>query len=174
MSTYCWHFFKFFASYHFITNLESSVPDPKDSKADAAVKDFERVFAPTMQGVDDCMQVLDSFIAERELAPALGYAMRLAFEELATNVVKYAYVDCEPQPVEVTISLQTPVTMTLVDSGQPFNPLQDAPDPTLEGEIEDRPIGGLGLHIIQSMGMTLSYTRQDGQNQLHIRFPPAT
>lgn len=151
------------------------MPDATDSNAkpDEAATDFERSFAPTMEGADDCMQELDAFIVERELAPKLAYALRLAFEELATNVVKYAYTGMTPTPVRVTVSLRTPVTMTLVDGGNPFNPLHDAPAPTLDGELEDRPIGGLGLHIIQSMGMELDYARQDEQNHLCVRFPPA-
>ena len=43
------------------------------------------------------------------------------------------------------------LTIEIRDDGKPFNPLSDAPEPDLDAGIEDRPIGGLGIHLVLTM-----------------------
>jgi anti-sigma regulatory factor (Ser/Thr protein kinase) len=53
--------------------------------------------------------------------------------------------------------------LTLTDDGPPFDPFsQAAPDTTLS--IEDRPIGGLGIHLVRKLMDEISYERRDGHN----------
>ncbi|HOD99946.1 MAG TPA: SpoIIE family protein phosphatase [Kiritimatiellia bacterium] len=127
----------------------------------------------TLADQQRAMDELDTFLDAHPVPPKQQYAIRLALEELLTNVVKYAYTDNVPHPIHIHLRLATPPTLTITDDGQPFNPLQDAPPPTLDGPAEDRPIGGLGLHLIQSLGMTLHYRRENSRNILTVLFPPA-
>ena len=55
------------------------------------------------------------------------------------------------------------VTVVLTDDGPPFDPFgRDAPDTTLS--VEDRPIGGLGIHLVLQLMDNVSYRRQDDHN----------
>ena len=128
-------------------------------------------FSNNMEALEQAMQEGDTFLEEHEASPKLAYAVRLAFEELVTNTIKYGYDDQGLHTIEVMLVLTQPAVMTLTDDGHPFNPLTDAPQPILEGEIEDRPIGGLGLHMLQEMGMQLDYKREHDRNILHVVFP---
>lgn len=128
-------------------------------------------FENRMEALEAAMQEGDRFLEAQEASPKLAYAVRLAFEELITNTIKYGYDDSHRHTIEVVLELGSPVVMTVTDDGHPFNPLTDAPAPTLEGEIEDRPIGGLGLHMIREMGMKLDYRREHECNILRIVFP---
>jgi anti-sigma regulatory factor (Ser/Thr protein kinase) len=55
------------------------------------------------------------------------------------------------------------LTVTLTDDGPPFDPFgRAAPDTTLS--VEERPIGGLGLHLVRELMDKVSYERRDGYN----------
>ncbi len=46
-----------------------------------------------------------------------------------------------------------------------YNPL-DAPEPDLDASVEDRRIGGLGVHFVKTIMDTVNYRRVDDTNQL--------
>ena len=54
------------------------------------------------------------------------------------------------------------------DDGTPFNPL-DVPAPDVTRPIEDRPIGGLGIHLTKKMVDGIDYSLRDGKNVLRLR-----
>ena len=56
----------------------------------------------------------------------------------------------------------------LQDDGKPFNPLLEAPAAILEGSIEDRPIGGLGIHFMRTLMDEVAYQREEGHNRLTL------
>jgi sigma-B regulation protein RsbU (phosphoserine phosphatase) len=128
----------------------------------------------TREALVKAIQESDRFLDQHQLSPSLNYAIRLAFEELVTNIINYAYEGDERHSIDVLIDLSEPVVLTLSDDGRPFDPVQDAPAPTLEGEVDERPIGGLGLHMIREMGVELNYSREHDRNVLRVIFPPTS
>lgn len=117
------------------------------------------------------VQEVDQFLSQHDVSPRLVQVIRLAIEEVVTNIIKYGYDDEESHHCDVTLALATPPTMTIEDDGRPFNPLTDAPAPMLEGPVEARAIGGLGLHLLRSLSLRLHYQRENGRNKLQIDFP---
>ena len=57
--------------------------------------------------------------------------------------------------------------LTVTDDGHPFNPLE-APEPKTDLPIEDRPIGGLGIHLLRELSDGMTYERRNGRNQVTI------
>ncbi len=111
---------------------------------------------------------------------AAGEAMRgrfaqieLVLEEVLTNLVRHAYkggdgeaeVGCETQP-------DGAFRLRFTDWGPPFNPLeQSAPD--VNAGLEDRQIGGLGIHLVRHAADEVSYRREGGTNVLTVLFAKA-
>jgi anti-sigma regulatory factor (Ser/Thr protein kinase) len=115
---------------------------------------------------------LDAFLEATDTPMNMAYLIRLALEELGTNIVKYAYPhDGQVYESECSLDLSNPPVLKIKDAGKPFNPLKDAPAPDLESAIEDRPIGGLGLHMLIQSGIQLEYARTDKHNMLTATFP---
>jgi sigma-B regulation protein RsbU (phosphoserine phosphatase) len=57
---------------------------------------------------------------------------------------------------------------TIVDSGSPFDPTaQEEADTSLS--VEDRPIGGLGIHLVRQLMDSINYERTEGKNILTLR-----
>ena len=114
---------------------------------------------------------VDARLAPLAVSPKRSYAVRLALDELLSNVIRYGYDDQAVHRIGLKLETGVPFSLTIEDDGKPFDPLADAPPPVLAGPVEDRPIGGLGLHILKKMGLRLAYRREAGRNVLRVEFP---
>jgi len=92
--------------------------------------------------------------------------MMMALDEALTNVVLYAYPEDQRGTVGIHLSRDdNTITAEVVDHGKPFDPTaHPAPDITLP--IEQRPIGGLGIHLMRNLVTSLRYYRKNGENHL--------
>jgi len=79
------------------------------------------------------------------------YAVELAMDEACTNIVEHAYKGEENGDIECTCDAND-VCLTLVvrDHGKPFDP-STVSEPDLDGDIETRPLGGLGIYLIKQL-----------------------
>ena len=96
-----------------------------------------------------------AFIAEtsRELGLDAGtaHAVRLAVEEVFTNICAHGHRDTEPGPVEVEVMTSPEgVVVTVSDRAAVFDP-STAPTPDLDADWQDRPLGGLGWHLVRQV-----------------------
>ena len=94
----------------------------------------------------------------------------IAVDEIFSNIANYAYPE---EKGNVTIRVRTDklnneITITFIDEGMPYDPLQaEAPDTTLSADKRD--IGGLGIFLIRKTMDEVLYDYQDGKNILTIR-----
>lgn len=94
----------------------------------------------------------------------------VAIDEVLGNIAKYAYGQEEgTATVRVDISGDpSVVSITFIDQGTPYNPLENkAPDTTLKAK--ERRIGGLGIFMTKRIMSEVSYEYKDESNQLTIR-----
>lgn len=107
---------------------------------------------------------VDAFCESHEVPPKAAYVLSLVIEELVTNVVNYAYGPGDDGPLEVSLDFSDGhIVGKIVDAGPPFDPTaMAAPDTT--AEIEDRPIGGLGVHIVRTLAESVGYAREGERN----------
>src|SRR5262245_32307931 len=84
-------------------------------------------------------------------------AIRLAIEEIVTNVIDYAHPEGGDHPILVDVTLKDGVfTARIEDDGIAYNPLaRDAP--RLDVPLEERSIGGLGVHLVKSLMDDVTY-----------------
>ncbi len=109
-----------------------------------------------------------TFLEAQALSPKAAYAVELVLEELLTNIIKYAYKDEGQHQIAVSLQVtDTALCMSIEDDGRPFDPCS-APEPDTELALEDRPIGGLGIHLVRDMVDNLHYCRQQEKNCLTI------
>jgi len=110
------------------------------------------------------------FLQHRAVPTEVSYNVRLAVEEILTNTIKFGYPDALPHEIAVSLML-TPgeVILVIEDDARAFDP-QTPPKPDLTLPVEQRPIGGLGLHLVRSLSSSMTYRRQDDKNILEVRF----
>ena len=106
---------------------------------------------------------------EANRVPAAAAVLaNLAIEELVTNCIKYGYSESSEHLIDVAMRVADgQLIMHVTDDGRPFNPLE-APAPDLSLPLDERPIGGLGLHLLRTMSDSMTYERRGNLNCLTL------
>jgi serine/threonine-protein kinase RsbW len=92
----------------------------------------------------------------------------LAVDEAVTNVIEHGYRG-EGGSIDLIVSVSIDeVVIRLEDTAPPFDPTSTAPA-IIEGDLEERPTGGLGVHLIKEVMDVLSYERISGKNVLIMK-----
>ena len=123
--------------------------------------------------VENISQVTDFVNAQLE---EIGCPMKaqvqidIAIDELFGNIAQYAYnPETGPATVRVEVSdAPISVTITFMDHGVPYDPLQKE-DPDITLSAEERGSGGLGIFMVKKTMDEITYEYKDGQNILRIR-----
>ena len=111
---------------------------------------------------------IDAFLEDADCPVKTQMQIDVAVDEVMSNIAHYAYPDGEGM---VTVSIEekeNTVQIFFRDSGIPYDPLT-AKAPDLSLSAEDRPIGGLGIHMVKKMMDAVSYRYENGQNMLTLQ-----
>lgn len=100
------------------------------------------------------------FADAHALPAGVRRSLNIVLDELLTNSISYG----EAAEVAIDVDLAPDrLTVTLTDDGAPYDPFgRAAPDTALS--VEDRPIGGLGIHLVQQLMDEVDYHRRADRN----------
>ena len=109
-----------------------------------------------------------SFYEKLNIEKSLARRLQLAVEETVVNVIDYAY------PIgingDITVKMMwngNTLKIVVVDTGVMFDPtLVETPDTSLM--VEERRVGGLGIHLVRKLMDSVNYEREDGKNILTL------
>lgn len=109
---------------------------------------------------------VEAFGAAQRLGDGIVHDLRLALEELFTNIIRHAYRDPAAHSIRVRLERETDgVRVEVRDDGVPFNPL-DALPPDIALPLEDRKAGGMGIHLVRHSMDSIEYRREGEMNIL--------
>lgn len=122
-----------------------------------------------IEQVSQLADFVDMVCEEMEFDPSQTIQMNLAIEEAVVNVMSYAYPTGTVGNVNIEAQANDErLKFTITDNGIPFDPTAKAEvDTTLSAE--ERPIGGLGIHLVRQLMDSINYERIDGKNVLTLR-----
>ena len=121
--------------------------------------------------VSDIPKAVD-FVAEK--AENLPFSLKdknqieVAVDEIISNIVHYAYGEGKGKAALRMKSDEKGISITVEDSGMPYNPLEKE-DPDITLSAEERGIGGYGIFIVKKVMDEISYDYKDGKNILTMR-----
>jgi serine/threonine-protein kinase RsbW len=124
--------------------------------------------ANDLAGLAELAEWVERFGAEQHLPATVVNALNVVLDEAVSNAVNHGY-DAGARG-EIAVRLRRAgdsVAVEVEDDGRPFDPLQ-VPPPDLTLSLEQRPIGGLGIHLIRNLMDEVSYARRDGRNVLKM------
>jgi sigma-B regulation protein RsbU (phosphoserine phosphatase) len=115
---------------------------------------------------------LHDFVAdlarENSIEPDVAMQIDLALEEAVVNIIDYAYPKDVVGEIVVTAAIaDNTLQVTITDSGRPFDPTM-APEPDTTLPLEQREIGGLGIHLIRTIMDSVTYSRLPSANCLSL------
>jgi len=129
---------------------------------------FQMVMGPRPGEVARVLAAFAAFAESRAVPAEARRALLVVLDELLTNIASYGMAGRADgsATVEAVVSPDA-LQVTLTDNGPQFDPLaRMAPDTTLS--VEDRPIGGLGIYLMQHLVDEAHYMRMGDQNVLVI------
>ena len=111
---------------------------------------------------------IETVCQQYEVREDMTMTLNLALEEALVNVINYAYAP----GVTGEISLRADrvgeaIVFTLIDSGVAFDPTGVAEVDT-DAPLDERAIGGLGVHLYRTIMDRVEYERRDGYNLLRL------
>lgn len=123
----------------------------------------------TVDGILESLEAIADYVmtAARQvsLEKKKAYKLRLAVDELTTNIILYGY---QKNELQGTIKLQAEIgdgslKIIIEDQSPAFDPQQNLPIATqvLDKPLEDRPIGGLGIYLAIEGVDEFSYERDE-------------
>jgi len=112
------------------------------------------------------------FGRRHQIQSALMGKVNLCLEELLVNVIRHGIADEAPaDPIFVALELiPEALRVELLDSGRAFDPFTEAPSPDLDSGLEERQIGGLGVHLVKALADRYEYRRELTQNRVTLWF----
>jgi serine/threonine-protein kinase RsbW len=129
-----------------------------------------------LPGELESLSLLGRYVVAAATAAGLDrtvtYRLRLAVDEIATNVVVHGYQEANASgSVAVFASIDDhTLTIAVEDTARPFDPTaMTLPDEEeLELPLDERPIGGLGVLLAREGVDDFRYERIDGRNRTMI------
>lgn len=110
-------------------------------------------------------QAIDRALSPR---PDLAFSANLCLEELITNIITHGLKGQADHLIHIRLSLSVEwLEIVLKDDAPPFDPFGQAAVPDLDRDVEDRPIGGLGVHLVKTL-MDDARAHHDGSGNLIV------
>ena len=95
--------------------------------------------------------------------------LTLLVEELFTNTVAHGHGQDSEAPVRLVFDVAPGrVGLLYEDTGPAHNPFAAVARPDDTAEVEERPVGGLGLVLIAALASEVQYRREDGKNLISL------
>ena len=122
--------------------------------------------SPDLESIAELADAVDTFSEDQNLSDKVRFQLNLVLEELVTNIVSHADFGDNAGRIQILISLDANVLQVCVsDNGAPFDPVTEPPEPDLDSTLEERRVGGLGIHLVKSFTQQVSYHRHGEKNE---------
>lgn len=119
--------------------------------------------------LEKVVQQFDVFSRQNGLPIKIKHAADLVIDEVINNIITYGYADEKEHDIDIKIFIKDEIlNLQIEDDARKFNPLNNNEADT-KSSIEEREIGGLGLHFIKKMMDEAIYKYENSKNILIMR-----
>lgn len=119
--------------------------------------------------IENIVEAVNVLAHKWQLTEKIVHQLNLALEEVISNIIFYAFNDDLEHYIVIVFShAKNKIFVNITDDGKYFNILEAKNDVDIAADIEDRKVGGLGIHILKEIVDDLDYQRKDNQNILRL------
>lgn len=130
-----------------MASVQTRIPNRLDAMAEVAV-------------------MVDVFGNDHGLSRRIVHDVNVALDEVLNNIISYAFEPGERSEIGIRLEISGgKIVIDIEDAGRPFDPL-GAPPPDLTGGLQERRVGGLGIHIVRNLMDAVEYARVGERNRL--------
>ena len=124
------------------------------------------ILCGTLDSLEAIAQYVKTAAKKAGLDKKAAYQLRLAVDEIATNVVMHSYkaANLEGEIICQAFLAEESLTISLEDTGAPFDPNQYETPDDLDQPLEKRKFGGLGIYLAKQGLDLLKYQRVGNRN----------
>ena len=114
--------------------------------------------------ITSAVEQFEAFAMENKVSLNVIQKLNIVFDELLNNVISYAYKDEKEHIISINAGLRGErLVVTISDDGEPFNPFGKNPPDTMLS-LEERSVGGLGIHLVKNLMDEYDYKRNVNKN----------
>ena len=122
--------------------------------------------------LDAFMEALDGFRDEHDLDYKIYFDLKICLEEVIINIFKHGQGG-DKRSIEIAIAISGKedgmIVATVEDNAIPFNIVEMESGVDFQSELEDRPIGGVGIHLVKNLTDGLAYEQlKNGNNKVTL------
>ena len=101
--------------------------------------------------------------------------LTLLVEELFTNTVVHGHGADTESPVYLAFHIQpSAIVLTYEDTARPFDPFARVRVPDEAFDLENRPVGGLGVALVAAIAERVEYAHVAGKNRISLVIPTSS
>jgi sigma-B regulation protein RsbU (phosphoserine phosphatase) len=117
-----------------------------------------------LENIADVTEQFDKFSEEQNISMAVNQKVDLAIDDLVNNIISYGYSDEKVHTIDITFKrMESELIIIIEDDAAPFNPFDTEKNDT-HLAIDDREIGGLGIHLVKNLMNSCQYQRKANKN----------
>ena len=130
----------------------------------------QAVFPARLAALPDTAAFAQAFCDRHGIARDDALRLTLVIEELFTNTIEHGHRGESDAPIRLALSLDDGVVALLYEDSAPrYDPLAQAPAAaSLAEPLGERPIGGLGVHLVRELVASARYAYEEGRNRLWL------
>jgi len=134
-------------------------------------KQFSIIIKNKLSEIGRVVGFFEKFQEFHNLAKDVVNAVQVALDEMISNIILYAYEGKEEHEIFIKVRMtDAAVILQIRDDGKKFNPFSSTQTKAdIQSSIEERPIGGLGVHLVTSLMDSCEYNYRDKQNCLIMK-----
>ena len=124
-----------------------------------AKKQFDIDIRNELPEIKRVTEAFEEYAEKVGIPTPITMKVNLVFDELLNNIISYGYPESGEHKISIRVE-KSPDRLLIVveDHGVPFNPFTQA-DVDTDLSVDDREIGGLGIHLVKNVMDEFSYER---------------
>ena len=148
--------------------MQTNAMHDRPPAADGCIDEMRMELSPRMSALSSLGEMIEDFGKSHEIPDATIFGVNVEIDELMTNYVAYALHKVQHPRMHVILrAFPGRLVLIVEDNGPAFNPL-DAPEADLTSGIDDRRVGGMGLHLVRKYADRIDYRCIEKRNILTL------
>ncbi|MCD6211584.1 MAG: SpoIIE family protein phosphatase [Sulfurovum sp.] len=117
-----------------------------------------------LENIADVTDSFDRFCEDNNISSTANQKVDLAIDDLINNIISYGYKDDKVHTIDIAFKrMKNELIIVIEDDAVPFNPF-DAETDDIHLSIDERDIGGLGIHLVKNLMHSCQYQRKSNKN----------